>query len=46
MGVDGWWLVAGDLPCLTLLWMEGVLVHGSVGGCVGRLCGCLSTAGL
>ena len=44
VGAVGWWLVSGDLPCLTILCLEDVLAHDSVGGCVGRLRGCLSTA--
>ena len=44
VGAVGWWLVSGDLPCLTILCLEDVLAPDSVGGCVGRLRGCLSTA--
>ena len=39
---DGWFLVI--FRGLTILCMEDVLAPGSVGGCVGRLCGCLRTA--
>ena len=46
VGAVGWWLVSGDLPCLIILCLEDVLAPGSAGGCVGRLCGCLSTARL
>jgi len=44
VGAVGWWLVPGDLPCLTILCLEDVLAPDNVGGCVGRLRGCLSTA--
>ena len=40
----GWFLVI--FHALSLLCIEGVVVHGSVGGCVGRLCRCLCTAGM
>ena len=38
------WLVPDFWPSSKFYLGEYVLVHGSVGGCVGRRCGCLSTA--
>ena len=41
---DGWFLAI--FHDISILCMEGVLVHDSVGEGVARMCGCLNTTGM